>query len=60
MKKQIRSKLTLNRETLRELVDREAANVAGGATTGCSDGGSSDCTYGTCAACQRTLSPTCV
>ena len=54
MKKQINKRLTLSRETLRELVDRETAEVAGGATSGCSDGTSSNCSYGTCAGCQTT------
>jgi len=53
MKKQISKRLTLSRETLRELVAREAAAVAGGATTGCSDGTSSSCTYGSSVTCNN-------
>jgi hypothetical protein len=58
MKKQVK-RLALSRETLRALTPREAAEANGGVTTGCSDGGSSDCSYGTCVGCQHTLSPGC-
>jgi hypothetical protein len=54
MKKQINKKLTLSKETLRELAHRETAEVAGGLTSGCSDGTSSNCSYGTCSGCQTT------
>jgi hypothetical protein len=59
MKKQIVKKLTLNRETLRELVGRQAEGVAGGLTIGCTTGGESADAGGTCIGCQRTYPGNC-
>lgn len=49
MKKQVK-RLSLSKETLRNLSERDMQNVAGGGTTTCS-GGSSSCTD-TCATCE--------
>jgi hypothetical protein len=61
MKKQLIKRLTLNKETLRQLTGREAAGVAGGLTL------DADCTGtdpsldqgGTCVGCQHTRAPLC-
>ena len=44
MKKQITGKLHLNKETLRNLSDRDLKSAIGGATFGCVDTGMSSCT----------------
>ncbi|HEV7237615.1 MAG TPA: class I lanthipeptide [Thermoanaerobaculia bacterium] len=43
MKKQITSKLHLNKETLRNLSDRDLKGVVGGVTQHCPPTGPSDC-----------------
>jgi hypothetical protein len=48
MKKRIEKKLSLSRETLHNLSEREIEGVVGGATGHCG-GSSSSCTYETCA-----------
>lgn len=44
MKKQITGKLHLNKETLRNLSDRDLKSAIGGATAGCQETGLSYCT----------------
>ena len=44
MKKQFTSKLHLNKETLRNLSDRDLKSAIGGATFGCVETGMSYCT----------------
>lgn len=51
MKKRLEKKLSLNKETLRNLSEREMQDVVGGATRLCS-GTSSSCTYDTCVTCE--------
>jgi hypothetical protein len=55
MKRQIQKKLTLSKETLRNLSDREMQGAAGGGGTFtglcCSGGASSCCTDDTCVSC---------
>jgi natural product precursor len=47
MKKRIEKKLSLSRETLRDLSEREMTEVVGGITGNCG-GTSSSCTYESC------------
>ncbi|MFN7962459.1 MAG: class I lanthipeptide [Thermoanaerobaculia bacterium] len=47
MKKLLTQKLTVNKETLRNLSDRELADAVGGGSRFCS-GTSSSCSYDTC------------
>jgi hypothetical protein len=54
MKRQLQKKLTLSKETLRNLSEREMQGAVGGATfTGlcCSGGASSCCTDDSCVSC---------
>ena len=55
MKKRIGTKLSLSKETLRNLSERELGNVVGGGTTltglCCSGGASSCCTDDSCVSC---------
>lgn len=53
MKKRIEKKLSLSRETLRDLSEREMREVAGGAPTGICGGNSSFCSDDTCACATR-------
>ncbi|HRC87075.1 MAG TPA: class I lanthipeptide [Thermoanaerobaculia bacterium] len=48
MKKQITKKLTLSKETLRNLSERELEGVVGGATRTLCSGGTSSCCTDTC------------
>ena len=56
MKKRIEKKLSLSKETLRNLSERELGNVIGGGTTQtgtcCSGGASSCCTDDSCVTCN--------
>ena len=58
MKKRIGTKLSLSKDTLRNLSERELGNVVGGATTEtrtcCSGGTSSCCTDDSCVSCACT------
>jgi hypothetical protein len=51
--KKINKRLSLSKETLRNLSERELTGVAGGATTTCS-GTTSSCTYDSCNTCECT------
>jgi hypothetical protein len=59
MKKQLQRKISLNKETLRNLSGREMIGVAGGITATCCN--SSDQTYATCGgySCRHCASDTC-
>ncbi len=53
MKKQIARKISLSKDTLRNLSEREMQDAVGGVTLRCS-GGTSSCCTDTCATCECT------
>lgn len=58
MKKRIEKKLSLSRETLRNLSERELAGVLGGESRWCGSGGTSSSCTDTCATCECTTTTT--